>query len=144
MNIKRIVLFAAVLMIIISSLSIVSADVLDFLGGGDNNVNGIDFNIPEGFTRQNVENGNDSVKANFTNQHTIFTIIVHNSDSKITPEGFNNDISNKFDAYQKKSISGHEGFMVNAKKRVYFTYLENDKVVEINAPNEKFISQLIK
>ena len=143
MNIKYVVLFVAVLMIAISSLSLVSADMLDFLGGGEGNVNGIDFNIPEGFNRQDV-NANDSIKANFSNDHTIFTIIVHNPDSNIKPEGFNNDISKKFDSYQKKSISGHDGFLVNVKKRVYFTYLENNQVVEINAPNKKFISQLIK
>lgn len=145
MNLSRIVLFITVLMIIISSLSIVSAGIFD-LGGNDNNVNGINFNIPEGFSKQNTTNENNSIKAYFSNGTTPLTIIVHNPDSNINEERFNNNFSNMFDTYQKKNISGHNGFMMDSKKyhRTYFTYLNDNQIVEINAPNEKIISKLIK
>ena len=127
MNIKRIVLCIAVVMIAIISLSMVNAGMFDFISGGDNNVNGIDFNIPDGFSRQNTENVNDSTKVYFSNEKTLLTIIVHDPDPNITSESFNNNISNRFDQYQKKTISGHNGFMLNFKKnhRTYFTYLDD-------------------
>lgn len=142
MKISQIVLFIAILMITISSLSIVSAEMFDFLGGDSNNINGITFNIPDGFNRQDADNTTNSIKARFTKDNSIFTIEVFNPEPNITLEEFNNNNSNRFDHYQKKSINGHEGFLVPAKKRVFFTYLDDHQPVEINAPNEKFISQL--
>lgn len=146
MNIKRIVLCIAVVMIAIISLSMVNAGMFDFITGEDGNVNGVDFNIPDGFSRQNTENVNNSTKVYFSDDKTLLTIMVHDPDPNITSESFNNDINSRFDQYQKKTISGHTGFMLNFKKynRIYFTYLEDNQIVEINAPNEKYISNLIK
>lgn len=71
-----------------------------------------------------MENGTDNI---------TITDIVPSKSMDLTPEG----------STVKKTISGKEGLFEEKDGRFLFMYSDSNTIVEINAPNEKLIEEVI-
>lgn len=155
MNMKRLLVLGLVLLAVISTVSVISAETVT-----TRNLNvtldGIDFVIPDGYNA--VENSTDASTA-----HDIEDIDGTPVDSEISNE-FKNaagdelkiEVGSKKSGNietinlanaEKKNIAGKDGFFVkevdDGRDKCTFEYLENGKLVKIVAFSEDVIKQVI-
>lgn len=130
MNIKKIVLFTVILMIAISSLSMVSANMKV-------TTEGISFFIPDQYeeTMKDISSEH-SKEIKYTNGHDTIRIAV--SDTKLE------DAYGNIPNVKKTSMGGHEGYKLSVgNDTIRFAYQENGKLVQIDANNEQTIEYIM-
>ena len=152
LNRKRI-LAVALLLIAIMAIGSASAFDLDSIFGGEENetvtIDGIDFNIPEGFTEdpnhETVNETNDQGSITYVTNgklyekgNTIVTMLVADyGDFKVTDEVA---ASTGGDA---QTINNVSGYMSQNGAFSVFNYAKNDKLVVITANDEDVISDFV-
>lgn len=153
MNMKKIMLFSAILIIAISSLSIVSAGWFD----SGVSVNGIDFNLPDGY--KEVEGNNyvdnylsmgykgESGVYEDDNGHIIWiSVLDKNSEGKAVSFGDMVVSSTDFKNLKNTTISGKTGtsYEYSSPTQKAFVYVEGDKLVDIRVPGSVNFEDIIK
>ncbi|ADC46491.1 hypothetical protein mru_0640 [Methanobrevibacter ruminantium M1] len=156
MDSKKILVILGLTVLAIFLASSVSAGDLISTGGYNPDsliiLEGADFNIPDGFER--IE---DKSIANQTRNSGVFSSIL-NREVYGNPKGEEIVISvvdfDNFDANlpilsmickgcQKKELLGYPGFIGSDGNSTKFSYVFDNKVVSISAPNEDLINQVL-
>lgn len=151
MDKKILIIYIAIILIAIIGILIVG-------NGNSNNHAGINYNIPEGYEYDSsyevtsilsiINNkGNRTVYENGTDRITVDIYTVDASTNS-------NTLKNSIDAVEtldvdvtdpvEKTIKGTDGFITESENIVTFYYLENGKLIEINAPNESTLEEMLK
>ena len=145
---KKILVLALFLVVVVSTVAAISASE-------DLTLEGIKFNIPDGYSL--IEQETDATEGADT-EHMDGTAV----DSEVTSEyknsagdelKFHVGVKNnkKIDSInpggEKKTISGKDGFIIkekdDGKDKYKFEYLQDGKIVKISAVSEDIISQAI-
>ena len=102
-------------------------------------VNGIEFNIPDGYTPRNGTDYNANVMGLYhSSDDSLLMIIVYNNQTAFEEISHNS-------SYVPRNISGHEGYTyVNSENVTFFTFVENSKTVVIGTHNGNILESLIK
>lgn len=157
MNIKKILILGLILIAASTLVSTISAEDINEL-----TINDIQFKIPDGFTA--YENDLESTETD-TDDGEVDTEDIDGTvvDSKITNEYVNGNqkleitvgiLANgqKIESinpagFEQKTIAGKDGFFKkdidDGVNQFKFEYLEDGKLVKIQAPSEEMISQII-
>ena len=100
-------------------------------------INGIEFNIPDGYTPLNESNNSNGISV-YSSGENILMILIDDNQSAI--DDFRNNHS-----YVQKNISGHDGYYhVDSNNATSFAYVENSKTVIIITSDENILESLIK
>ena len=134
MNIKRIVLVTIIVMIAVSSLSVISAGFVSAADDTLDSQHGIKFKIPEGYEVNKEDHGISDYSVKCTND---------NGDSfSINLERSYSGELNLFG--ESTDIGGKEGVMREySNGMVGFFYIDDDYQIEIKAPDESTIAEII-
>ena len=130
------------LLIVVSTIAVVNA-------AATQNIGGVEFNVPEGYTfdadasnafLQSLENRKVSDVGVFKNSNgdSVF-IMIYNE----TPQ--NSDFPDDYQ-FENKTIAGKNGTLMSASSRinVAFQYQDGDKFIVIQAMDEKVIEEILK
>lgn len=148
MDMKKILVLALFLVVVVSTVAAISASE-------DLTLEGIKFNIPDGYSL--IEQETDATEGADT-EHTDGTAV----DREVTSE-YKNSAGDKLNVHvgvknnqkidsinpggEKKTISGKDGFLIkekdDGKDKYKFEYLQDGKIVKISAVSEDIISQVI-
>ena len=132
---KKIIFGLIVLFVAIASVSSVSAWWI-FGGGNEVTVNGVNFNLPEGFDVDNpLKSESDSTYENtvYMNTETKDKVDIAVDDKSVEDSVICNSLIKK--GFEKKNIAGKDGFYkMYLSTEVEFVYIDNDKVVSIIVP----------
>ena len=166
---KKIIIVLSVLLAVCLAISAVSADEgwsFNFSSeessssssnGGEVNFNngklkiqGLEFTIPEGYKENDTAKkvGEEADQKAFPDFSISIDQFDKGNDSIIVKVVFgakkldNNTYTPNSDS-QSKKIAGHDGYFVEYKDGVSFTYLEDGKLVEIFAPDENVLSSVM-
>lgn len=122
------ILIVCLIAVAIVSVGVVSAADTFTLGG-------IDFNIPDGFKKDDAKSNDTSVWLKSNNDSVLVSVL----DSKGVPLEKMKD-----DGDVEKNIAGKQGYFSQGKYSVFFLYKEGDKFVHIGAGDEATIEAIIK
>ena len=145
---KKILVLALFLVVVVSTVAAISASE-------DLTLEGIKFNIPDGYSL--IEQETDATEGADT-EHMGGTAV----DKEVTSE-YKNSAGDKLNVHvgvknnqkidsinpggEKKTISGKDGFLIkekdDGKDKYKFEYLQDGKIVKISAVSEDIISQAI-
>lgn len=145
---KKILVLALFLVVVVSTVAAISASE-------DLTLEGIKFNIPDGYSL--IEQETDATEGADT-EHMDGTAV----DSEVSSE-YKNSAGDKLNVHvgvknnqkidsinpggEKKTISGKDGFFIkekdDGKDKYKFEYLQDGKIVKISAVSEDIISQVI-
>ena len=145
---KKILVLALFLVVVVSTVAAISASE-------DLTLEGIKFNIPDGYSL--IEQETDATEGADT-EHMGGTAV----DKEVTSE-YKNSAGDKLNVHvgvknnqkidsinpggEKKTISGKDGFIIkekdDGKDKYKFEYLQDGKIVKISAVSEDIISQAI-
>ena len=145
---KKILVLALFLVVVVSTVAAISASE-------DLTLEGIKFNIPDGYSL--IEQETDATEGADT-EHMDGTAV----DKEVTSE-YKNSAGDKLNVHvgvknnqkidsinpggEKKTISGKDGFInkekEDGKDKYKFEYLQDGKIVKISAVSEDIISQVI-
>ena len=148
MDMKKILVLALFLVVVVSTVAAISASE-------DLTLEGIKFNIPDGYSL--MEQETDANEGADT-EHMDGTAV----DKEVTSE-YKNSAGDKLNVHvgvknnqkidsinpggEKKTISGKDGFLIkekdDGKDKYKFEYLQDGKIVKISAVSEDIISQVI-
>ena len=148
MDMKKILVLALFLVVVVSTVAAISASE-------DLTLEGIKFNIPDGYSL--IEQETDATEGADT-EHMDGTAV----DSEVSSE-YKNSAGDKLNVHvgvknnqkidsinpggEKKTISGKDGFFIkekdDGKDKYKFEYLQDGKIVKISAVSEDIISQVI-
>ena len=148
MDMKKILVLALFLVVVVSTVAAISASE-------DLTLESIKFNIPDGYSL--IEQETDATEGADT-EHMDGTAV----DSEVTSE-YKNSAGDKLNVHvgvknnqkidsinpggEKKTISGKDGFFIkekdDGKDKYKFEYLQDGKIVKISAVSENIISQVI-
>ena len=148
MDMKKILVLALFLVVVVSTVAAISASE-------DLTLEGIKFNVPDGYSL--MEQETDANEGADT-EHMDGTAV----DNEVTSE-YKNSAGDKLNVHvgvknnqkidsinpggEKKTISGKDGFIIkekdDGKDKYKFEYLQDGKIVKISAVSEDIISQAI-
>jgi hypothetical protein len=148
LDMKKILVLALFLVVVVSTVAAISASE-------DLTLEGIKFNIPDGYSL--IEQETDATEGADT-EHMDGTAV----DKEVTSE-YKNSAGDKLNVHvgiknnqkidsinpggEKKTISGKDGFIIkekdDGKDKYKFEYLQDGKIVKISAVSEDIISQVI-
>ena len=148
MDMKKILVLALFLVVVVSTVAAISASE-------DLTLEGIKFNVPDGYSL--MEQETDANEGADT-EHMDGTAV----DKEVTSE-YKNSAGDKLNVHvgvknnqkidsinpggEKKTISGKDGFFIkekdDGKDKYKFEYLQDGKIVKISAVSEDIISQVI-
>jgi hypothetical protein len=148
LDMKKILVLALFLVVVVSTVAAISASE-------DLTLEGIKFNIPDGYSL--IEQETDATEGADT-EHMDGTAV----DKEVTSE-YKNSAGDKLNVHvgiknnqkidsinpggEKKTISGKDGFIIkekdDGKDKYKLEYLQDGKIVKISAVSEDIISQVI-
>lgn len=147
---RKILLTLAILIAAVATISVVCASDPVAVNGSTIKVNGLEFNIPNGFaydendTHAMLESYNNQLDPNtvvaLTNSshEDIYIFVLDNEANKTLSDFSNNNTI-------EKTIAGKDGILLNVTLGdPQFTYLDGNKIVLISADNENLISSVIR
>lgn len=160
MNFKKLLLFTLLLIAVSSTITVLTAEDVSTsktLVNNDLTMNGLHFKIPDGY--QEVDVDSDTSKTG--DKEDIDGTVV---DAKVSDD-FKNSAGDKIDitvgvksdnkkidsinpaGFEKKNIAGKDGFLKkevdDGKDKYKFEYLQDGKLVKIEAKGEDVISSII-
>lgn len=110
-------------------------------------VNGLEFNVPDGFKTPQELGQMDYVAYNgegkiaFLDSDDGSSILIGVLDNKGGVSS--DDIKNSNSSYQDKTIAGKDGIIADNGKTLSFIYIENDKLMTIYAPTEALLEETL-
>ena len=136
MNFKKIWLYPVLMLLLVASVGFVYA--------AEESVDGIQFNIPDGYTAgtEDVDDNGlfKTVSNNFTKDGDVITISVKSPSSD--SQSFNNDM-NPEDAVEK-TINNKNGYLLSENNEYKFSYKEDNKhMVTITVSDEAMLENII-
>lgn len=111
-------------------------------------VNGVEFNVPDGFKSQPESdqmsyvayNGEGKIAFLDSDNGTAVILGVLDNNGGVSLD----DIKNSNSSYIDKTIAGKDGIIADNGKTLSFIYIENDKLMTIYAPTESLLEETIK
>lgn len=117
---------------------------------GKLNIQGLDFNIPEGYKENStIKKVGADAGENFKGLLISADGFDKESDQIIVKVVFDDDNDMDNSSYTPpegsaaKEIAGHDGYLGDADGEVVFDYFDDGKLVEVVAPDESVISSVI-
>lgn len=143
---RKILAILAILAVGIAAVSFVSAADPVTVNGSTVTVNGMEFNVLDGYkyneTASNLAveafNGEPNTVAYLDNGTDYVIIGVLNNTAGISLDKLNTG------NYPEKTINGKSGFLQSEDEYALFEYIDADKVVMIQSSDEKTINSSIK
>ena len=147
---KKILLTLAILIAALAIISVACASEPVAVNGNSIKVNGLEFNIPEGFAYD--ENDTQAMLRSYNNEFDPNTVVAltNSSHDNIYIFVLNNEENKSLSDFAnnytiEKTIAGKNGVMLdNNFGEIQFIYLDGNKIVLIDADNENLISSVIK
>ena len=169
MKTNKIFIISIVLLVLVASMTVISAETSftststsKTLNNNELTMNNVKFLVPNGF--EEVETDTDKTKTESDSEKDTTDIDGTVVDSKISSE-FKNSAGDKIEMTvgikannqkiqsispanaEQKTIKNKQGYLIkttdDGKNKVKFEYLDDGKLVKIEAPNEEMISQII-
>ena len=113
------------------------------------NVNGIDFNIPDGYTFNSSNLGIKPIVTASGSTNTLNGAVntYVNGNEKIRISVFHLDspltLDDLHSSGEKKTINGKEGHLINLTNTVNFEYLDNGYLITVECPSSVSLESII-
>lgn len=172
MNLKEISIVLMALLMLTCSFSAISAadgftSTSTTTSGGMNlvndnlTINGINFKVPSGFEQVDSDTSMNDDNDTFTDDNKDIKDIDGTAVDLATSVDFNNTNGQKLEVQvgirsndqkiesinpanaEQKEIAGKQGYLIKDGDKVKFEYLQDGKIVKIEASSEDIISQVI-